>query len=150
MTKQKPDHFAAVLSIKTETPSIRIASDWLSDTLALAKVPSAQIERLAICLNEVLANIIEHGGEQALAFPTTLRLELNLMDHINKASVTVTDSGIVFNPLDKEEKRIPDSLDELNPGGLGLTMMRAFVDELRYEYIKNKFNQLSFSIYWQK
>lgn len=150
MTKQKPHHFAAVLSIKTETPSIRIASDWLSDTLVLAKVPSAQIERLAICLNEVLANIIEHGGEQALAFPTTLHLELNFMDHINKASVTVSDSGIAFNPLDKEEKRLPNSLDEVNPGGLGLTMMRAFVDELRYQYIKNKFNQFSFSIYWHK
>jgi serine/threonine-protein kinase RsbW len=149
LTIEKPNNFTAELFIKTEASSVRVASGWLTDNLSSAGIPDSQSERLVVCLNEALANIIEHGGESALRFPILVRVELNSMQHTNKASVIVCDSGIPFNPILGEQKKPPSSLDEVKPGGLGLTMMRAFVDELRYDYIKNAFNQLSFSIYWE-
>lgn len=150
MTQQKPHHFNDTLSIKTEAYNIRLASEWLTSAFSSEKVPDAQIERLAVCLNEVLANIIEHGGPGARTSPISLEIDVNLMNHTNKASVTVRDAGIPFNPIEREQKKPAASLDDVKPGGLGLTMMRAFVDELRYDYIDNTVNQLSFSIYWEK
>lgn len=148
MIKQKIKNIPVELSIETTSSSIRVVSDWVTSVCSSYHMPDLQVKRLMICLNEVVANIIEHGGESARLSPMLFRVEFIKMNNTNKVSVTSFDAGVKFNPLQKPPNKIAESLEEAEPGGLGLTMITEFVDDLHYEYIDNRLNQLTFSVYW--
>jgi anti-sigma regulatory factor (Ser/Thr protein kinase) len=46
--------------------------------------------------------------------------------------IRITDQGIPFNPLEKDEPDISLPVDERNIGGLGIFMVRNLVDDLSY------------------
>ncbi len=126
---------------------VRRASAWLDTTCRQRDVPQALIERLVICLNEVLANVISHGGRTALAAPIRLLLEVRLNQDGSKASVTVSDAGLAFDPLSVPKKILPKTLAEAAPGGLGLVMIRRCADWLDYRHEDGR-NHLTFGARW--
>ena len=105
-------------------------------------------ERLVLSLNEVLANVIGHGGVNARSAPISLRFEVVADANGGKAGVTVSDTGIAFNPLTVAEKPLPKTLDEAAPGGLGLVMIRRFSDWRDYRHEDGR-NHLTFGTRWK-
>jgi len=136
------------ISISADYNQIRTASAWVAQTCLAFSIPSEQINRLDICLNEVLANIIDHGGEGAKSSSIKLQLQMNYEAFFKEVNITVCDAGMPFNPLELQQKVRPYTLENTEPGGLGLTMIRHFVDQLSYHY-SNGLNQLSFSVRWE-
>lgn len=136
------------LSISANGAEVRRASEWLDSACRQREVPQAMVERLVLSLNEVLANVIRHGGANALSSPVGLRLEVVADANGGKAGVTVSDTGIAFNPLSVAEKPLPKSLDEAAPGGLGLVMIRRFSDWLDYRHEDGR-NHLTFGTRWE-
>ena len=51
---------------------------------------------------------------------------------------TVTDSGIAFDPTQKEEVDTTLSAEERPIGGLGIHLVRQIMDEVHYERIDDK------------
>ncbi len=126
----------------------RRASVWLAEIGGKQGVPTEQIARLDLCLNEALANVVDHGGSTVL--DDSIRLHFKLSNHadVQQASITLIDSGTRFNPLEMEDKPMPLLLEDAKAGGLGVTMIRNFSDELSYQYIDGC-NNLTFSVSWQ-
>ena len=137
----------AELSLSAEYAKIRNASTWLAQTCADLSVPISEINRLDICLNEALANIIEHGGCEVKLSPIKLKIQIVHDSLSNVLTVTLSDKGKPFNPLTYKQKNRANQLEDAVPGGLGLTMMKEFSDELNYTY-SNESNHLSFSVRW--
>lgn len=136
-----------MLSLNANYAEIRNASNWLAKTSLSFSVPVAELNRLDICLNEALANIIEHGGDEVHLSPIEMKIELIHESTSSTMTVTLSDKGKPFNPLTYQVKNKAMSLEDAEPGGLGLTMMKEFVDELSYAY-SNESNHLSFSVRW--
>lgn len=128
---------------------VRRASEWLAATCSLRDVPPTQVERLEICLNEVLANILTYGGSAASAAPIRLRLEVRYMAEAAEARVTVSDAGLAFNPLTVATPPRPKTLAEAREGGLGLVMIRRCSDWLDYRYADGH-NHFSFGARWSQ
>ena len=135
------------ISIGANGAEVRRASEWLDMICRQRNVPSVQVERLVVCLNEVLANIIAHGGSAAISAPVRLRLEVRVDAECSSAGVTVSDAGMAFDPLSVAEKTLPRTLAEASPGGLGLVMLRNFSDWLHYRH-EDGMNQLTFGARW--
>jgi anti-sigma regulatory factor (Ser/Thr protein kinase) len=135
------------LVIRPVDDDVRPASDWLAQSCESQGVPAPQILRLDLCLNEVLANVIAHGGPQALACPVWLRFEVAGDAKTRQASVTVRDSGAPFDATAAPLRPRPLTLDEAEPGGLGLLMMRKLSDALSYRHDHGR-NELTFSVRW--
>ena len=135
------------LTIGASGAEARRASEWLDTSCRRRNVPHALVERLALCLNEALANIIIHGGSTALSSPIRLLLEVRLEQGSGKASVTVSDAGIAFNPLLVPERVLPKTLGEASAGGLGLVMIRRCSDWLDYRHEGGR-NHLTFGARW--
>ncbi len=135
------------LTIGANGAEVRRASEWLDTTCRWRNVPQALAERLALCLHEVLANVITHGGSTALSAPIRLLLEIRLEQDCNKASVTVSDAGIVFNPLFVPKTELPKTLGEASAVGLGMVMIRRCSDWLDYRH-EDGHNQLTFGARW--
>lgn len=136
------------LSITTDPFEFRRASAWLEETGRKLAVPAEDIARLDLCLNEALANVLKHGGAGVGQSGIGLGLKLSRSGGTHTAQLTVTDAGKRFNPLDHVTRLRPSSLEEAEPGGLGIAMMRIHSDKLDYQYLDG-WNQLEFSVNWQ-
>lgn len=135
------------LSIRADIADMRRASDWLASTATHHGVPEKHAMRLDQCLDEALANVITHGGPTAQAAPVRLAF-VHLADaDLHEAALTVIDAGRPFNPLAAEIKPKPATLLDAEPGGLGLTLMRTFADELAYDHCEG-FNHLTMIVRW--
>ena len=126
---------------------VRRASEWLATICRQRDVPQALVERLMLCLNEVLANVIAHGGSTALSAPVRLRFEVGLDPDSSRASVTVSDAGMAFNPLSAPKAILPKTLAEAAQGGLGLVMIHRCSDWLDYRHAEGH-NHLTFGTRW--
>ncbi len=135
------------LSIPAQLDQIRRASAWLELSARGQGVPEEQIQRLDICLNEALANIIAHSDAAGLSAPISVCLELSHIPGKHQAEVTVCDACAAFDPLALYPKPRPKSLAEAEPGGLGVLMLRSFADDVSYCHRDGQ-NRLSFSVRW--
>ena len=135
------------IAIGANGAEVRRASQWLITACQQRDVPQAPVDRLLLCLNEALANVIAYGGSAAPAAPIGLRLEVGFDRDSRNASVTVSDSGLAFDPLSVPKKVLPKSLAEASPGGLGLVVMRRCSDWLQYRR-EDGHNHLTFGVRW--
>ena len=56
-------------------------------------------------------------------------------DHDNdQVSITFTDTGKPYNPLEKPDPDVTLSAEERDIGGLGIFMVKKSMDDMRYEY----------------
>jgi serine/threonine-protein kinase RsbW len=136
------------LTIGANAAEVRRASEWLGETCRRRGVPRPQAERLELCLNEALANVIAHGGKTALSEPIRLLLEVGLDEEWSKASVTVSDACSAFNPLSVPKRAVPKTLDEASPHGMGLEIIRRCSTLLHYRYADGH-NHLTFGTQWE-
>lgn len=137
----------STLIIYPTPPQFRCASMWLAEQAQSLGLPDEELYRLDICLNETLANIFDHSGDEAKAAPITL--QINGHQHLNKGEATlgIIASGVKFDPFSVNPKYNPSSLDEAVPGGLGLLMLKQFSDKQSYHHHDDR-NYLHFTVYW--
>ena len=137
------------LAIAASGNEIRRAAEWLTGAFRQRGVPDSQVERLEVALEEVLANVHDHGGSPARAEPIEIRLEVRAEAATGEASVTVTDAGIPFDPTGVPERARARTLAEAQPGGLGLPLIRRCSDWVDYRREGN-YNHLTFGARWSR
>ncbi len=135
------------LRVRAEASEVSRASAWLHSMCAQADVPLDQQERLDICLNEALANILSHGQTKGKSQPIQLDFVRHDDSTSGQVSLAITDHGIAFDPLSVAPRTLPDSLADAEPGGLGLVMLRQFSDRLDYSFVDGQ-NKLSITMRW--
>jgi len=135
------------LAISADGAQVRRALEWLDELCRRDNVPPASSERLALCLHEVLANVIAYGGSTAIASPIGLQVEVRLERDCSMARVIVSDAGIPFNPLLFPKRDLPKTLGEAPAGGLGLVMIRRCSDWLDYRHEDGR-NHVEFGVRW--
>lgn len=137
----------ASFSTQANADGARQASEWLERNCSERGLPSDQLFRLDTCLTEAFANIIDHGGDGALACPVELSLDTGTFAQSNRAILSISDTGRPFDPLTHATKPLAATLEEAMPGGLGLTMIRKFSDNLAYAYQDGR-NHLTVIVEW--
>jgi anti-sigma regulatory factor (Ser/Thr protein kinase) len=137
----------ADLSIRADEGELRLASSWLEQAGRERGVPRDQLHRLDLCLNEVLGNVIDHGGPSAQSAPVRLHLEVTRDEEHGEAAVTVSDAGIAFDTPGAMPRPAPESLTDAQSGGLGIVMIHSFSDTLRYRR-DDGLNRLTFAVRW--
>lgn len=137
------------LAIDAHADEARRASEWLESCLLRRGVPQAEAARLTLCMVEVLANVIAHGGEAVLEAPTELLLEVNRAPDRGEARVTVSDHGRAFNPLTVPERARPLTLEDAAPGGMGMRLIRRCADAMEYRH-EDGLNRLVFTARWRE
>lgn len=112
-------------------------------------LPSDEVMRLDLCLNEVFANVLSHGGASALLNPVELELTTSTFDGAPAAELLIRDAGVEFDPTQASIQPGPKKLMDAQPGGLGLIMMRSNCDAMTYCRTKDR-NELRLSVHWSR
>lgn len=119
----------ATLTLRNQAGELSRLHDWLAQLAKAASYSERDSFRIELVLNEVFANIIDHAFPRGGAPEIGLRLE-----HTPQVTtVTITDDGPPFDPLTVPEKVLPERLEEAEPGGLGIHLIRSYCDECRYQ-----------------
>ena len=135
------------LALRPEGVEVRRASAWLALHGEFHQIPQQQVGRLDLCLNEALANILEHGNAGGADQKIALRFECIHIGDTKQAAITVSDQGPPFDVVSAHLPVQPATLAQAQPGGLGLLIIRNCSDTLSYRRSGNH-NELTFGVRW--
>lgn len=91
------------------------------------------IADLDICIEEIFVNIASYAyGENKGKAEIIIKIDEEACE------VTFMDSGIPYNPLDREAPDATLSIDERGIGGWGIFMVKEMMDSVIYEYKEEK------------
>lgn len=117
-----------VLTLDSGDAAVGEASIWVRTLAAQYAIPAKRCERLDLCVNELVGNVVEHAYRGG---PGEIGLELTVSSRA--VTLTVIDAGPAFDPLDLATPERPASLETASIGGLGVHLVRRFADACRYE-----------------
>lgn len=94
---------------------------------------------IQLCLEEAIINVINHGYPSQV--PDIIKVTISVTPAFVR--ILLIDHGVSFNPLDQPESDIELSVEDRSIGGLGIHLMKHYLQDLTYHRIDNA-NQLSF------
>lgn len=117
---------------------ISAAAQWVDTIAADQQFPEELVFALQVCLEELLTNVVRHGGAKSsgdlseVPVPP-LEVEITISTNARRVSMTVEDNGKPFDVVNAPAHRIDQPLDEVQPGGLGIQLIRNFASSIAYE-----------------
>ncbi|NLV99213.1 MAG: ATP-binding protein [Clostridiaceae bacterium] len=115
--------------------------DFISSHAEAADLHPKKVTYLLLVSDEVAANISQYAYEKP---PGELLVQIK--SDPDKFMLDFVDDGVLFDPLAVEEPDINADIKDRSPGGLGIHVVRNFVDEMHYKRADNK-NRLSLIMY---
>ncbi len=97
--------------------------------LAQAAASAGAVNAANLALEEMATNIIKYGYDDQATHEILLRLELVP----GAIALTLEDDGHPFDPLRAPEPDIHLPLEEREPGGLGIHLIRKMAQRMAYE-----------------
>ena len=88
---------------------------------------------LEIAVDEIVSNVARYAYEERGG-----KVTVQFSSDEQGVSITVIDSGIPYNPLEKEDPDITLSAEERGIGGYGIMIVKNVMDEVTYEYKDNQ------------
>lgn len=95
---------------------------------------------ITLAFEEVFVNILTYNKEQE---NLVVDIEINTCE--DSFDVKISDNGIRFNPLSKKAPDINASIEDREPGGLGIFLLKNITDYVLYGY-EEKCNVLRFGV----
>ena len=126
MLSVKFNSFQDEESIITQVDDESIGRVWsfINQQTKKADLSSKISNRAQIVVDEIYSNILLYSGAKMA--------QVFCQIDSSQMILTFKDDGVPFNPLDAQEPDIFVGLDEREPGGLGLLMVKKMASELSY------------------
>ena len=92
------------------------------------------ISQIDIAVDEICSNIFNYAYMDKKG---QVLVEISYQDKM--VAIRFVDTGVKFNPLEKEDPDVNLSLQERKIGGLGIYLVKQLMDDVKYEYsLKNE------------
>jgi anti-sigma regulatory factor (Ser/Thr protein kinase) len=102
---------------------------WLDAFCDRHEIPDEAHYHLNIAVEELVINVIKHGR----CSPAEGAIEVELRVSGQELNITVTDTGVPFNPLSAPPPDLTSSLVDRPIGGLGIHLVRSLMNTVEYE-----------------
>ena len=114
-------HYSLVM--RNDIQQIPTLAEWI-DTIGLPQELNMPIN---LALEEAVTNVMLY------AYPGESGQVLVECEKSQKLIFTITDSGIPFDPTQKEDPDLTQSAEDRPIGGLGIYLVRQIMDDIHYE-----------------
>ncbi len=95
-------------------------------------VPDDTVFVINLSIDELVTNIVIHAGSRD---PKAREIVLRMSINNSEVSIELEDDGSAFNPLDIPTPNLNASLQDRDPGGLGIHLARSLMDGIRYSRV---------------
>lgn len=126
------NHAVVTLSVPGTHAGVRQAIQAFERFGRAHAVPAETGWRVQLALDEILSNIVRHGHEAAAA-----NVDMTFSLDAGVVAVEIVDQTGPFNPLLAPSPSTTGPLQDRQPGGLGLALVRRLMDEAFYERRNN-------------
>jgi serine/threonine-protein kinase RsbW len=116
-------HTHAVIGL----PAVAQVADSVDAFCVEERLPPEVAWRLRVAVDEIVANIVRHGPAGGPA-----ALDVWLRRDRDTIEVTVADDGPPFNPLARAAPDVRLPLEDRQPGGMGIVLVKALMDDVSY------------------
>ncbi len=123
------------ITVEAKTENIELVTDFVNSMLEEADCPMKRQVQIDVAVDELFGNIAHYAYGEGTG-EATVRVEI--LENPPAARLTFIDSGIPYNPLEKEDPDVTLSAAERKIGGLGIFMVKKMASGIEYEYSGNR------------
>lgn len=108
--------------------------EFVTSELSALHCSKRDIRQVKLCVEEVFVNIANYAYHPKKG---DARVAIDVSDGEHnpfRVSISFTDRGRPFNPMEKEAPNLEANLEERPIGGLGIFLVRTKMDTVAYEY----------------
>lgn len=118
------------LTVGGRFKNIPTITSFVGAAAAAAGLQDSEIFHCEMAVDEACTNIIEHayGGENVGTIQITCVVEPGM------CKIVVVDEGDQFDPSSVPAPKLNAKIEEIRPGGIGLHLMRQFMDEVHFAF----------------
>ena len=128
---------ASFITLEASLENLEMISSFLHKWAKKASLSTHSENELLLAVEEVYVNIVKYAYPESLG-----KVTIDCRIDEDSLVLKITDEGIPFNPLQLSEPHLVSCLKERKVGGLGVFLMRRFVDNVKYEK-QGKYNVLT-------
>lgn len=110
------------VTLPAELAAIARLAEWLQAGCTRLQATAAQTHAVQVCAEELVANVVLHGGGAS-----SVRVRL-----LRPFGLVIEDDGVAFDPTAAPPPAPASNLDEVAIGGLGLGLVRHFALTMAY------------------
>ena len=103
--------------------------EWIASCCGAERLADDLTFKLTLAVEEAAANVIEHAFAD-LPPPHLIKVRLEITDALVAAEII--DNGRPFDPTAAPDADLSLPLEQRDPGGLGVHLMRSVMDDVRY------------------
>ena len=130
-----------LINIKNDISEISRVCDEVEKFCKDHNISDEKYHDIILILDEVVTNVINYaypdGGEHTFT--------LDLQEREGRLFINLSDNGIPFDPLGKNDPDVESSLEERQIGGLGIFIVKQLSEVVEYSRIDDK-NQLDITV----
>ena len=112
------------ISLKPELTELYSLNEFILNEL---KEKNLQVD---LIVEEIFVNIVNYSK--------TDFIKVNVEFENPTLTIEFIDNGIEFNPLIKEDPKMPETIDDTPIGGLGIYLTKEFADKLDYNRVNGE------------
>jgi anti-sigma regulatory factor (Ser/Thr protein kinase) len=120
------------LALAPDIAEIPRLLDWVETCCDKAAIGHDATFKLSLALEEAVANVINHAFAE---MPPPHRVAVELTIAADRVSAVVIDNGRPFDPTASPDPAANIPLEDRDPGGLGIHLIRKMMDRVGYRRI---------------
>lgn len=117
---------------KADDSELQNVIGFIMENLESAEFPPKVQMQMEISIEEIFVNIAHYAYSDAKENEKIAKISCSFENGV--AEITFADRGIPYNPLEKKDPDITLSAEDRQIGGLGIFMVKKYMDDMRYEY----------------
>jgi anti-sigma regulatory factor (Ser/Thr protein kinase) len=117
------------ISVEPDISAVAPLVEWIEGRCRENGLADDITFKMALILEEAVTNVINHAFAD-LPPPHMIRVRLDIA--IERIIAEVVDNGHPFDPLARPDPELSRSIEERQPGGLGILLMRRMTDRIEY------------------
>ena len=119
------------LTVAATLENIAKVTDFVNEELEALACPLKAQMQINIAIDELFGNIARYAYAPEVGEAT---VKIETAKEPSVVVITFVDSGVPYNPLEKDDPDITLSAEERQIGGLGIYMVKKSMDHMSYEY----------------
>jgi serine/threonine-protein kinase RsbW len=132
MTECAPAPYRSAMVMRNDSGELGKLTQWIVATCAAAKISEKMSFAIQLCLDEAVANILQHGLQHDERGARAAAIAASLERGASDVVLVIEDDGGAFDPTGVAPPAPARTLELLPVGGLGIHFMRRYSSRMEY------------------
>ena len=119
------------MTIEARKENLEKVIDFINEELEAADCGMKEVMQIDIAVEELFINVCYYAYPGGTG---TVDIDISIEEDPRRAVITFSDSGIPYDPLQKDDPDVTLSAEDREVGGLGIFMVKKSMDDMIYKY----------------